>query len=88
MKIKYEARFERDLGKIQKPILLKRIKEFISIIKASDSTFDIPQIKKLKGHNSYYRIKFGNYRIGFEIANDVLILTRILHRKDIYRHFP
>ena len=88
MKIKYEARFERDLRKIQKPNILKRIKEFIKIIKESESTFNIPQIKKLKGHDSYYRIKFGNYRVGFELVNDVLILTRILHRKDIYRYFP
>ena len=35
-----------------------------------------------------HRIKMGNYRIGFEIINEELILTRILHRKTIYRYFP
>ena len=48
----------------------------------------IPRIKKLKGHDTFYRIKIGNYRIGFEMVNDELILTRILHRKEIYRYFP
>jgi mRNA interferase RelE/StbE len=88
VQIKYEARFEKDLKKIQDINLLKRIKELINTIKQANSVFDIPQIKKLKSYNSFYRIKIGNYRIGFEIASEILILTRILHRKDIYRYFP
>lgn len=32
--------------------------------------------------------KFGNYRIGIKIINDVLIFERILHRKDIYKYYP
>jgi mRNA interferase RelE/StbE len=88
VQIKYEARFEKDLRKIQDSNLLKRIKEFINIIKKAESIFDVPQIKKLKGYNSFYRIKIGNYRIGFEVVSEILIFTRILHRKDIYRYFP
>lgn len=88
MQIKYEARFEKDLKIIEDTNLLKRIKKLIIIIKEADSTFDIPHIKKLKGHDSFYRIKIGDYRIGFEMVNEELILTRILHRKAIYRYFP
>ena len=88
MQIKYEARFEKDLRKIQDTKLFKRIKECINSIKQADSLFEIPQSKKMKGHASFYRIKLGDYRIGFELLNDNVILTRILHRKDIYRYFP
>jgi len=88
VQLKYEARFEKDLKKIQDINILKRIKTIINIIKEADSTFDIPHIKKLKGHDSFYRIKIGNYRVGFEMVNEELILTRILHRKTIYRYFP
>jgi len=88
VQIKYESRFEKDLKKLQNTNDLKQIKELISIIKQANSIFDIPQIKKLKGYNSFYRIKIRNYRIGFEIVNEILIFTRILHRKDIYRYFP
>ena len=88
MQIKYEARFEKDLKKIQDANLLKQLKKLITIIKEADSTLHIPQIKKLKDHDTFYRIKIGNYRIGFEMVNDELILTRILHRKEIYRYFP
>jgi mRNA interferase RelE/StbE len=88
VQIKYEAKFEKDLKKIQDTNFLKRLKKLINIIKKSNSTIDIPQIKKLKGHDSFYRIKIGDYRIGFELLNEELILTRILHRKTIYRYFP
>ena len=88
MLIQYEARFEKDLKKIQNIKLFKRIKECISLIKQADNLFEIPHSKKLKGHVSFYRIKLGDYRIGFEFLNDNVILTRILHRKDIYRYFP
>jgi len=88
LQIKYEASFEKDLKKIQDANLLKQLKKLITIIKEADSTLHIPQIKKLKDHDTSYRIKIGNYRIGFEMVNDELILTRILHRKEIYRYFP
>ncbi|MBC8438895.1 MAG: type II toxin-antitoxin system RelE/ParE family toxin [Deltaproteobacteria bacterium] len=77
MRIKYEARFEKDLKKIQDPNFLKQIKNLIANIKEADSTFDIPYIKKLKGHDSFYRIKIGSYRIGFEIVNEELMLRKI-----------
>jgi len=47
VQLKYEARFEKDLKKIQDTNILKRIKAIINIIKEADSTFDIPHIKKL-----------------------------------------
>jgi mRNA interferase RelE/StbE len=43
--------------------------------------------KKLKGSDSDYRIRLGNYRIIYTIADNVLIITviKIAHRKDVYR---
>ncbi len=41
-----------------------------------------------KGESSYYRIRFGDYRIGIKIEDDLVIFIRALHRKDIYRYFP
>ncbi|MGB5593914.1 MAG: type II toxin-antitoxin system RelE/ParE family toxin, partial [Crocosphaera sp.] len=42
----------------------------------------------LKGYQSFYRIKIGDYRIGIEADNNELIFVRFLHRKEIYRFFP
>ncbi|NIA29315.1 MAG: type II toxin-antitoxin system RelE/ParE family toxin [Actinobacteria bacterium] len=43
---------------------------------------------KLKGNNPFHRIRVGDYRIIYEIQNDILIILviKIGHRKDIYKH--
>ncbi|HSB07340.1 MAG TPA: type II toxin-antitoxin system RelE/ParE family toxin [Thermodesulfobacteriota bacterium] len=32
-----------------------------------------------------YRLRFGNWRILFEVEGDRIIIYRIMHRKDVYR---
>lgn len=43
--------------------------------------------QKLKGSINEYRIRVGNYRVIYTIADEVLIITviKIAHRKDVYR---
>ena len=48
----------------------------------------IPNIGKLKGYRNYYKIRFGDYRIGLRYEDDTLIFERVLHRKDIYKYYP
>ena len=44
-------------------------------------------VKKLVGYSSTYRIRGGNYRVVYEIHDDVLtiLIVEVGHRKDIYR---
>ncbi|MBW2740306.1 MAG: type II toxin-antitoxin system RelE/ParE family toxin, partial [Deltaproteobacteria bacterium] len=56
-------------------------------VELAETTSRITNLKKLKGESSYYRIRFGNYRIGIKIEGDSVIFIRALHRKDIYRYF-
>jgi mRNA interferase RelE/StbE len=44
--------------------------------------------KKLTGYKTAYRIRMGQYRIGFYYEHKTIELVRILHRKEIYRYFP
>ena len=46
------------------------------------------KIKPIQGFKNYYRIKLGDYRIGFKKENENIIFMRILQRKDIYKYFP
>lgn len=51
--------------------------------------FQKHQLKPIKGFRGYYRIRFGDYRIGFKKRKGGGIeFMRVKHRKDIYRHFP
>lgn len=47
-----------------------------------------PDTTKMKGNNPFHRIRVGNYRIIYEIQEDVLLIliVKIGHRKDIYRN--
>ena len=88
MKIKFESKFSKDLRKIKDQKLLSQIKIVINECKLVQTLDDIKNLKKLKGYQTFYRIKIGDYRIGMAIINDELIFTRFLHRREIYRFFP
>lgn len=88
MKILYEKSFLRDLKKIKDQQVLDRINQVIKNVKSAETLNSISGIKKLKGHPSAYRIKMGDYRIGFMYENEYLVFIHCLNRKDIYRKFP
>ena len=88
MNTAFEASFEKDLEKVKDRTILQAIKESIIDVKQAKTIRDMSNVKKLKGYETYYRIRCGRYRIGVEIIEHTVIFTRCLHRKDIYRYFP
>lgn len=88
MQILFEESFEKDLKKIKNKKIKEKFKQIIADIKISSNISEIRNLKKLKEHKSYFRIRIGEYRIGMEIIKDKVIFTRFLHRKDIYKYFP
>ena len=46
-----------------------------------------PAKTKMKGDNPFHRVRVGNYRIIYEIQNEILliIILKIGHRKEVYR---
>lgn len=42
---------------------------------------------KMKGENPFHRVRVGNYRIIYEIQDDILLILilKIGHRRDVYR---
>lgn len=44
-------------------------------------------VKKLQGDDNSYRIRVGDYRIIYEIEDDILLVTviKIKHRNEVYR---
>jgi mRNA interferase RelE/StbE len=88
MKIDYRKRFLKELSKIPTEIR-SSIESFVfKELPKANSIFELGSVEKMKGYPSYYKIRFGSYRIGLRIKNDKVILERALHRKDIYRYFP
>jgi len=89
MIIEFDKSFEKSLDKIKNKLLFPRIEKIILEFEKSKSLTDLPNIKKLTGFKNYYRLRIGEYRLGFEkIDENTLRFILIAHRKDIYKLFP
>lgn len=88
MNIKFESRFEKDIKSIKDRNLLKKLQQIILDCKQAETLGQINNLKKLRGYDSLYRIRLGDYRVGVEVVENEIIFTRFLHRKDIYKSFP
>ena len=57
--------------------------------KIDDLAEDLPDpaTTKMKGNNTFHRIRAGDYRIVYEIHEDrlVLLVVKVGHRKDVYK---
>jgi len=88
MKLLIDRSFEKDTEKIKDQKLLHSIADCIEGILNADKLSDIPNCKKLKGSKNTYRIRIGNYRIGFILEKQTVELIRFLPRNTIYKYFP
>ena len=88
MKVAYETAFLRDLKRIRSKRVRRRVQQVIEEVKKASAPHEIAGLSKLRGYETFYRIRVGDYRIGLEIVDDTNIFVRCLHRRDIYRYFP
>ena len=78
-----------------RPAVLKRLKRFpkrdlVRIKKKIEElgqNLPEPNSTKMKGNNSFHKIRAGDYRIIYEIHDDrvVILIVKIGHRKDVYK---
>ncbi len=88
MQVEFSSKFSKDIDSIsQKSIKLNLIK-LIQLFESSQNLNAIPNLKKLVGHKSAYRVRIGDYRVGFFYENQKVLFARVIHRKDIYKLFP
>jgi len=89
MEIKYKPSFLKDFNKIkQKEQKEKIFKICFEQIRNIKRILDIKNCKKIKGYENYYRIRIGEYRIGFGYKSNKIVFMRVLKRNEIYRYFP
>ncbi|UXE65128.1 MAG: type II toxin-antitoxin system RelE/ParE family toxin [Chryseotalea sp. WA131a] len=88
MRVEFLSKFNDDLDSISQLSVKIAIKKVIESIEASESIRQIQNAKKLVGYKNAYRVRVGNYRIGFYLENNLVQLARVKNRKDIYKLFP
>lgn len=84
----FNRKFLKDLSQIPENPRLDIEELVFKHIPECANASQIKNLKKLKGFKEYYRIRFGDYRIGLKINNTEISFERVLHRKDIYKLFP
>ncbi len=89
MNVEYMPTFLKDLKALKSTPVFESVKSLVfEEIPSYSSLDEISGLKKLKDANNAYRIRVGDYRIGFTFEEETIVFVRILHRKDIYRYFP
>lgn len=85
-RIEFKKSVTKDLKKIDK-LKVKLILKEIEVLKNGIDNNE--NIIKMKGNNSYYRLRIGDYRVIFELNNDVLVIVvvKVGHRKEVYKRF-
>lgn len=67
MKVRFSATFAKDLERILDRNLLGRVNSLIDKTKGAETIADLPSVKRLSGSRGYFRIRLGDYRLGFEL---------------------
>jgi mRNA interferase RelE/StbE len=89
MNVEFDRSFLKSLRKLNDGQLREKIEKLIVTLEQSNSLSKITTVKKIVGHQNYYRIRLGDYRIGIEkINSNTVRLIIVAHRKDIYAVFP
>lgn len=88
MIIELTKSFERDVSKIRDKKVSDHLSKVLENLSNCNDLTQIAHLKKMKAVKNYYRIRVGDYRLGFKLENNVIILIRFLDRKDMYKYFP
>jgi len=90
METQYLPTFIKDLKSLKSSSYYPSIRKLVfEEIPSSQDIRDVKNVKKLRSEDTAYRIRVGDYRIGFFVEDgNKIIFTRILHRREFYRNFP
>jgi len=86
--LKYRIKVQRSATKALKNIPKFDRNRIIKTIDSFAEQLPDPKTTKIKGNNPFHKVRVGDYRIVYEIQNDVLVIliVKVGHRKDIYRN--
>jgi len=88
VKVKYRKKFLKELSQIPFAQRVK-IEDFVfKVLPQAESIHKLGVIEQMKGYPFCFKVRFGSYRLGLKIEGDFVSMEKVLHRKDIYRHFP
>jgi len=85
--MKYSVEFRPAVLKSLKRLPKKDLRRIKKKIDGLGEKLPDPVTTKMKGDNTFHKIRSGDYRIIYEIHDDrlVILVVKIGHRKDVYK---
>jgi len=88
MEVKIKKKFLKELSKLPNEYA-NTIEEFIfDKLPTYDNLSKIGKVEKMTGYKNYFKIRFGDYRVGIKKENQTIMVEIVKHRKEIYKYFP
>ena len=88
MNVRFKRRFLKELAKVPASPR-KEVETFVfEKLPAAKTLSELENLEAMKGYHGFYKVRFGDWRLGLRFEKDTLSVERILHRKEIYRYFP
>jgi mRNA interferase RelE/StbE len=88
MKVEYSKKFLKQLAAVPGDIRSK-IESFVfEELVSTSSIYEMGKVEKLKGYDGFYKVRFGNYRLGLVVENETITVKTVMHRREIYKFFP
>ena len=88
--VQYKPTFLKELAHLPREIRQQVETLAFQILPQTSNPYSEKGVEKLTGYREYYKVRFGDYRVGLRIhkKSKTIELCRVLHRKDLYRYFP
>ena len=88
MKVEYGKNFLKQLTEIPKQTR-GEIEYFVFQELVSANTLaELGKVEKMQGYDGFYKARFGDFRVGLLVNDNLVTVKTVMHRKEIYRFFP
>ena len=83
--VEFTKSASKDLKKLP-DYVQQRVKTALSSLRL-DPFSELIRYRKIKGHDSLYRIRLGDYRLVYQVKEGwlLILVIRVGHRGDVYR---
>ncbi len=88
MEVEFTKHFIKSVSKVKQNSIKTKLKQVYISFENANHLQDIPNIKKMSGYTYFYRIRIGNYRLGFQYKNETVTFLEFAHRSRVYKNFP